>query len=373
MHVGLMGRSVRPGATGIGRHTANLIRELGKLLPKGKLTVFLTQDAPRLWNDDVQEVRAPWPTPNEYARAFWEQTVVPQQVMNLGVDIYHSPNYILPLRDMHCPSIVTVHDLSFRRRALHRLKSHLYLSIMTGLALRRAQAVVAVSEYTKRMIETNYPRVLGRVEAIYGGITPTLSKPTAEEVRDFRQRESLETPYVLFVGTLEPRKNLVRLVHAFEKAIQRTDLPHQLILLGPRGWKTRSLDLAIANSPYRSRIRCPGYVSDNDLSCWYVSADLFIYPSIEEGFGLPVLEAMSLGVPVITSNRSSLPELAGNAALTIDPFDLEALSEAIIEMLTDMSLAENLRAVGKQRAKQFSWEKTARKHLWLYERVFSGS
>jgi glycosyltransferase involved in cell wall biosynthesis len=299
--------------------------------------------------------------------------VVPGQAIKLGVDLYHSPNYILPLRDLGCPSIVTVHDLSFRRLALHRLQSHLYLSIMTGLALRQARAVVAVSQYTKRMIEASYPSVLGRVEAIYGGVTPTLSQPSAEEVRDFRQSESLEIPYVLFVGTLEPRKNLVRLVHAFEMAIQQTNLPHQLILLGPKGWKTRSLDHAIANSPYRSRIKCPGYATDESLSCWYASADLFIYPSIEEGFGLPVLEAMSLGVPVITSNRSSLPELAGDAAITVDPYDVEGLSQAIVEALTDLDLSQTLRAAGKQRANQFRWEDTARKHLRLYERVFSGN
>lgn len=371
MRVGFMARSVRPGATGVGRYAANLVTSLAECLPPQTLTAFLTRDAPRSWTGRVHEVRAPFATPNEYMRAIWEQSVVPWQVARLGLDVYHSPNYILPL-GLPCPAVVTIHDLSYLQRSVHRLRSHLYLSVMTGLALRRAAAVVAVSEYTRRAIEARYPRVAGRIAVISEGVDPALRPPSAARLATFRQATGLSEPYLLFVGTREPRKNLVRLVTAFEMVIGRTGLPHQLVFVGPDGWKTDALAVALARSPLADRIRIVGHVPDEALACWYAGAALFVYPSLEEGFGLPPLEAMACGAPVVTSNTSALPEVVGAAALTIEPTDVAGLALAIERVLTEAGTADRLREAGLRRAQCFSWEAVARAYQRLYERVAAG-
>src|SRR5579875_1969032 len=225
LRVAVMGRSIRPCPSGVGRHAANLVSSLAEILPARSLSVFLTRDAPRIRNQNVREIRAPFPTPNEYARAFWEQTIVPAQVMALGVDVYHSPNYILPAA-LTRPAVVTIHDLTFLRPSLHRLTSHLYLSVLTSLAVRRSNAIIAVSAWTRDAIIRRYPEAAGRVEVIYQGLDPGFRRPAPETITFFQARLGAIVPYVLFVGTLEPRKNIVRLVAAFEQMVSETDLPH---------------------------------------------------------------------------------------------------------------------------------------------------
>jgi glycosyltransferase involved in cell wall biosynthesis len=368
MRVGFMGRSIRPGATGVGRYAANLVGALSRQMPSGTLSVFVTRDAARRWNGSVKMMPAPFPTPNEYARALWEQTVVPAQAAALGCDVYHSPSYIVPSA-LTCPSVVSVHDLAYLRRHLHRLTSHVYLSALTALALRRASAVVAVSQHTRRLIEARYPHTRGRVEVVYEGVDPALEPPSPAALRAFRDRVGLADPYVLFVGTQEPRKNLARLVRAYERAVDRTGLPHRLVLVGPRGWKTEDFEIAVARSPLRDRIVRPGFAPDHELACWYAGAALFVYPSLEEGFGLPALEAMACGAPVLVSNTSSLPEVVGDAGLTADPEDVDALAEAMARVLTDRPLAERMVHAGRRRAERFTWDEAARQHIAIYRRV----
>jgi glycosyltransferase involved in cell wall biosynthesis len=372
MRVAFMGRSIRPGATGVGRYATNLVLALARRLPARSLNVFLTRDAPRRWNGDVHELRAPFATPNEYARAFWEQTFVPVQTRALGCDVYHSPNYIVPTA-VTCPVVVTVHDLAYLRRSLHRLTSHVYLSALTAFAVRRAQVVVAVSEHTRREVEARYPHAAGRTEVVYEGVDPALAPPSPRGLAAFRRRMGLDDPYVLFVGTQEPRKNLVRLVHAYERTIDRTGLPHRLVLVGPRGWKIDDLDAAVERSPVRERIARVGYASDADLACWYAGADLFVYPSLQEGFGLPPLEAMAFGLPTVVSNRASLPEVVGDAGLAVDPCDVEGIATAMEGVLADRDLAARLADAGRRRAAAFTWDEAARRHVAIYERAARGN
>lgn len=367
MRVAFMGRSIRPGASGVGRYAANLVRGIAALLPPESFSVFLPSDAPRGLGR-VHELHAPFPTPNEYVRAIWEQTLVPAQTAALACDVYHSPNYILPAL-LPCRAVVTVHDLAYLDATIHRRKSHIYLSVMTALALARAQVVIAVSEYTRRAIERRYPRTAGRVEVIYEGVDPALQHPSACELTTFRDRLGLRQPYILGVGTVEPRKNLVRLVAAFEHLVREADVPHTLMLVGPIGWKTTALQRAIERSPVRDRIHLLGYVSDRDLACWYSDASVFVYPSLQEGFGLPPLEAMALGAPVVTSDRTALPEVVGDAALLVDPYDVGALGAAIWRVLSDAALAERLRKAGPDRARRFCWSQAARQHVDIYQRV----
>jgi glycosyltransferase involved in cell wall biosynthesis len=363
-----MGRSIRHNTAGIGRYSTNLVIHLSDQLPSRDLCVFLPQGAPRRWTARVREVWAPFPTPNVYLRALWEQTVVPAQAAALRLDVYHAPNHMLPL-GLTCPAVVTIHDLFYLERDLHRRRNQAYLAVMTKLALRRATLVIAASEYTRRAVEARYPEVVGRVEVVYPGIDRGLRRPTPPQLERFRSRIGLEDKYVLSVGTLEPRKNLVRLIDAFGRMVEEGQMQHRLVLVGALGWKTQALEKALARSRYRERIHCVGHVSDAELACWYAGADVFVYPSLKEGFGVPPVEAMTLGAPVVTSNTTSLPEVVGQAALQVDPYDVEAIAAAMLRVVREECLAEELRRAGQERARRYDWPESARRHLALYRRA----
>ena len=359
-----MGRSLRGRFSGVVRYTDGLVRALAPRLQQD-LAVFVTQSADGLDGVCVRRMRAPFPTPNEYARAFWEQAVVPIDVARLNPDVYHSPNYILPLA-LRCPSVVTVHDLAFLDPTVHRLRSHLYLTVLTRQAVAKATRIICVSGYTRDRLAATYPATGDRIRVIGEGVDGRFSRQSAEAVQRFRTRFGLEAPYILFVGVLEPRKNLDRLVAAFEIAMRRSGRDDLLVLAGARGWKDESVLRSIDASPVRDRIRLLGYVPEDELAAAYSGAEIFVYPSLHEGFGLPPLEAMACGAPVLTSSTTSLPEVVGDAALCVDPIDVEAIASSIERLLTDAALRERLVRAGSRRVAEFRWDRVAEKTLAVY-------
>lgn len=371
MKVAIMARSLRPPLTGVGRYTLNLVQGVARLLAPSPVTLFLTRDADGLDGLDCHRVLAPLPTPHEVLRGLWENTLVPLEVRRYGIDLYHSPNYTLPLH-LPCRSVVTVHDLAFLAPHFHQLRMRLYLRALTYLSLRRADHVIAVSQYTKERLEAHFPHLAGRVSVVHSGLDPLFQCPPDQEaVQEFRERRGLGRPYVLFVGAIEPRKNLPRLIRAFELAMGETGLPHELVLCGPWGWRYGPTIRAWRRSPLRGRIRHTGYVPAQALPLWYAGADLLVYPSLCEGFGFPPLEAMAVGTPVVTSDSSSLPEVVGDGAITVSPTCVEAIAEAIGRVLTEPHLAEQLRERGRLRTLQFSWEEAAAQTVTIYRRVLS--
>jgi glycosyltransferase involved in cell wall biosynthesis len=176
---------------------------------------------------------------------------------------------------------------------------------------------------------------------------------------------------ILFVGTIEPRKNIARLLRAFARAKRAARLPHRLVLIGARGWKYAEVDQTIVQENLASDVLFVGYVPQEELPYWYQAADLFVYPSLYEGFGMPPLDAMASGTPVVTSNAASLPEVVGNAALQVSPTDETALSEAIIRALTDNALRAEMIARGLEQAARFSWTRAARETTALYRAVLT--
>jgi glycosyltransferase involved in cell wall biosynthesis len=300
----------------------------------------------------------------------WEQAVVPFQLRSIQPDLYHSPNYILPVA-LSCPSVVTIHDLAFLDPSVHRLRSHLYLTALTALAVRKATRIVCVSEYTRRELEAHYPHAAGRVRVVGEGVNERFKPPTEQEAAAFRARLGFEDPYLLFVGSLEPRKNLPRLIRAYEGAIAATGAGHQLVIAGGAGWRNGPLREALRHSTLRNRIHVLGYLSEAELPAAYAGAEVFLYPSLREGFGLPPLEAMACGTPVLTSNVSAIPEVVGDAALTVDPNDLGALTDGLSRLLTDVELRKQLRDRGMQRAAEFRWDRVAAQMVQVYEEAIA--
>jgi glycosyltransferase involved in cell wall biosynthesis len=258
-----------------------------------------------------------------------------------------------------------------------------YLRLFTRISCRRAARIIAVSENTRADVMQLYGVPGGRVQAIPEGVSPVFYPRPAAEVAEFRRARALPDHFVLFVGTLEPRKNLVTLIEAFSnlKHLHLRCAPAQvqvsqtsnvkLVLVGGKGWYYDQIFATVERLGLNDRVIFAGYIPNGDLPTWYNAADVFVFPSRYEGFGLPVLEAMACGTPTVTSTASSLPEVAGDAALAVAPDDVDALTEALYRALTDMALREELRVKAVARAAKFTWEETARRTVAVYHQVFS--
>jgi glycosyltransferase involved in cell wall biosynthesis len=285
------------------------------------------------------------------------------------VDLAHAPVFVAPLA-ASCPLVVTIHDLSFLRlpHVFHPAK-RLYLNVFTRASVRRAQRIIAVSthaaEETARLLGVQR----GRVDVICHGVDSEFHPRSPEEVRAFRERRGLPERFLLFVGTLEPRKNLVRLVEAFAR-LREPGL--KLVLAGGRGWSYEEILARVEDLELEEEVVLPGFIPGDELPLWYNAATLLVYPSLYEGFGMPILESLASGTVVLTSDRSSLPEAAGDGALLVDPYDVDAIAEGMHQLLTDELLRRELRRRGMIHAARFSWAQMAIETVGVYRRALSG-
>lgn len=335
-----------------------------------RVTAFLGPRTPVAQAESLCYRHTRWPTHRPAARALWEQLAQGRALRAVGADLAHGPVFVGPLM-APCPVVVTVHDLSFiRYPRLFRPANRLYLRLFTRLSVRRARRIIAVSVHTAE--ET--VRLLGvareKVRVVYHGVDPIFRPLPPEDVAAFRASRGLPDRFVLFVGTLEPRKNLVRLIEAFARS--RADAGTVLVLAGARGWYDEEIFATVERLGLSARVRFPGYVPNDELPFWYNAAYLFAYPSLYEGFGLPVLEAQACGTPVLTSSASALPEAAGDGALMVDPHNVEAIADGLHRLLTDETLRGVLRQRGLEHAARFSWPRTAADTVTVYQEAIAG-
>jgi glycosyltransferase involved in cell wall biosynthesis len=301
------------------------------------------------------------------ARAIWEQLALPALARRDRLEVLHGLVNVVPLA-APCPTVVTVHDLAFLRRPdLVPARRRRYFGAMLRAAVRRAARVIAVSEWTKGDVVELLGVAPERVAVTHLAADETFRPADAATLIAFRARQGLERPYVLFVGNLEPRKNVAGLLRAF--ALLITEVEHELVLVGGEGWMTEEISAALADPRLRDRVRRVGWVEPAALPLWYGAADLFVFPSFYEGFGLPPLESMACGTPVIAANVTALPEVVGDAALTVDPTDAEAMAGAMRRVLFDPALAADLRRRGLSRAEDFSWVATAAATVGVFREV----
>jgi glycosyltransferase involved in cell wall biosynthesis len=324
--------------------------------------------------DGLTVQRSHWDTRRPWRRILWEQTRLAW--LSRGLDLLHGLAYANPLATA-CPTVVTVHDLSFiRYPETFPAYNRIYLKWITQASTRRAAAVIAVSESTRRDVIALCNVPAGRVKVIPNGVTDDFCPAAPEEVTAFRARRGLPAHFILFVGTLEPRKNLVRLIDAYGdwRAAQRaTVAPPKLVIAGGTGWFYHQIFAHVVERGLEGQVLFPGFLPRAELPWWYRAADLFVYPSLFEGFGLPVLEAMACGTPTVTSATSALPEVAGDAALLVHAEDPQALAAAIDQVLRDPGLAGDLSRRGLGRAAQFTWARTAAATADLYRAVLGGA
>lgn len=350
-----MGRRV-----GIGNYCLEVLRALAPLAETGGVRLRLYLDAPpRPGFPDLPADADVCVLP---AGRFWTQRVLGRELRRRPPDVFLSPTLQIPL-GCPCPVVATVHDLAYFTFPRHFTCGRLLLGrLQARYAARRADRLVADSAATahdiRRYLWVGEDRI---VVALLAPAAQYRQEIPQEQVDAARAVLGLDAPYILYVGRIQPRKNLERLILAFERAVKRhPDCRHRLVIAGGKGWLHERVYKRARRSSCAERILFPGHVADTYLPALMRGADALVLVSLSEGFGLPVIEAMACGAPVITSKGSSMVEVAGDAALLVDPLEVESIAAALGEIIARPALREELRAKGLDRASDFTWESTAR-------------
>ena len=359
---------------GVSRFTYTLLEGLSKASSDQHYTVFVDRDqmthiaqAPVARSPHLEFVPSAWATSRPERRILWEQAILPGELRRHSVDVFHSPVNVLPPR-LSCPAVVTIHDLAFVRYPQHfRPARRLYQRRFTARSARAATLVVAVSESTRRDIASEFGVPLDRIRVVHPAIDDDFApERDAQRLAAFKASHHLPERYVLFLGTLEPRKNLERLVEAWAIVRERQRNTPGLVIAGAKGWYYHSLLERVRTLGLEDAITFAGYISREDQPLWYSGAELFVYPSVYEGFGLPVVEALACGTPVITSNVSSMPESGGSLARLIDPLDVNGMAFAILQTLSDSGMRERTLREGPLWGQAFSAGRMAQRYIEIY-------
>jgi len=359
---------------GIGRYAFNLVKELGRLAPEIQFVLFTGKGTNTRFKletmancPNVEFTHGPWPL-------FWptEHLLWPGILRKYAVDLFHTPYFAIPLTSQ-VPKFLTIHDLIFERFPGYmpdRWAMPYYRSLTSG-GMQQAARVITISQATAEDIRKYYRVPDQKIRVIPEGVDPVF-QPIQDPSIKARAREQyfLQEPFILSVGARRPHKNLSRLVKAFSMVAPMID--HDLVFIGPA-------DRRFPDEAYRAaielqmigRVRFLNWVPEEDLSTLYSLADLVVIPSLVEGFGLPALEAMACGTPVVASNRSALPEVVSKAGLLVDPEDENDLSRAIYDILKDQGLWLKMSVAGLKRAADFSWGKTAQAMLRVYQEILA--
>ncbi len=367
MRIGIDARKLHD--FGIGTYVRNLLRHLARQDAETEFVVVCRpQDSPFVAELGPNFRALPETAPPYSVR---EQLQVPLRLRRERLDVFHAPHYVLPPLTS-CRSVVTIHDcihLMFPQYLPGR-GAYWYARTMLRAAVRRADRVLTVSEASKRDILRFFPVPAGKVEVVPNGIDERFyCEPSPDEVARVRERYLLHGPFLLYTGNIKPHKNLERLIEAFARVRGRGLDDLRLLIIGNEVSRYPSLRRTVHRHKLHTYVRFLGFVPDQMLAILYRLARVFVFPSLYEGFGLPPLEAMASGTPVVTSNVSSLPEVVGDAALLVDPYDVEALADAIFRVLTDEALRAELVARGRARARQFSWERSVSRIRAVYREV----
>jgi glycosyltransferase involved in cell wall biosynthesis len=304
-----------------------------------------------------------------------ELTLFPWRLLRDRLDLFHATHYVLPPL-FRARAVVTIHDIIhvLYPQFLPSKAAHLYARAMIRRALERADRIITVSYNSKRDLIDYFGVPAGRIEVIYNGVSPLFHPGVPpDEQRRVAEKFGISSPYLFFLGGEKPHKNLQNVLKAFGEARRRRSLPHALVLGGPMPKNRARMEALIDALDLKAAVMETGIVQEEDLPGLYAGADAFLYPTLYEGFGLPVIEAMACATPVLTSSTSALQEIAGGFAYLVDPMDVNAIAGGILLLTTDQRVREDFRELGKKRALDFSWDKAAEKTLEVYAAALRGA
>jgi glycosyltransferase involved in cell wall biosynthesis len=373
MRIGILTYTLDSTCGGICTYTQNLVNGLTETKKHDYWLIHQKKTENEIYSKANELVIPIWNFPF-FRRTSWHDIVLPIKLRKCPFDIVHDTCQYGPFfLKSKFKKVSTVHDLT------SYIFPSMHLSVLVNrekyffpMALKNTDKIISVSNSTKKDIIKYFNINESKIEVIYEGVADYY-KPLEEKIcNDVLRNYYILGPFILYVGTLEPRKNIPLILKAYYK-LKNYGLNHKLVIVGKRGWKYEAFEELIKILNLSEDIIFTGFVPEKVLPAFLTSADLFIYPSFYEGFGLPPLEAMACGTPVITSNTSSLPEVVGDAGIMINPYDVNGLTKVMYDVLTNDGLKEDMRKKGLKRAKLFSWEKTTKETLKVYEEVYEGS
>jgi len=371
-HIGLNAHllSSQAGYRRAGIHTYqyNVLAQLPTMAPDWRFTAMVGRaDPPAHPRLSVRHSRMDTESPTR--RILWEQLAQPWQLSDY--DLVHQMAFVAPLI-MPKPFVVTVYDLTFMRFPERLPRSRrLYLRLFTRLACQRAKRVIAISQSTADDLVQLLSVPRDRIDLAIPGIDPQLRPLSTAELATWRATTKAPTRFLLCVGTLEPRKNLTTLIAAYGALPAADRARVHLVLAGGKGWMFDAIEQQIIELGLTETVHLPGFLSDDALVGWYNAAEAFVYPSLFEGWGMPVTEAMACGTPVVVSNRSSLPEAAGETGILVPPQDIAAWQQALAQVIHDPTWREVAGAAARERSLQFSWSTTAAQTILSYQKALS--
>ena len=355
MKIGVDARNLVPSLTGIGRYVFEMCRELAQ---KGN-DVFLYLP------EEPSSYLSGWPGTTIHVgnyvgvlrRMVWAHTALPTLAAQDQVDVFWGPAHRLPrFLDRRIARVLTIHDLVWVHAAeTMRRQSWLGDRLLMGPAVRTADRIVADSASTANAVKMLFPHHSSKVSVVYPGLTVLPDESSS----DFLTSHQIDRPYALFVGTLEPRKNLLNLLEAYARMPEKTRRNLLLVIAGGQGWRLGDLKQHISRLGIAASVRLSGYISDAQLATLYGNARFLVMPSFYEGFGFPIIEANAAGIPVLTSDSSSMPEVAGDAAWFVDPGNIRSITDGLLRLSCDDVLRDELATRAKANAARFSWEQSA--------------
>jgi len=373
MRIGIDYTSAATQGAGIGRYTRELMRAL-LALPSDHRYSFFYASHNRIDESKIENLKSKihrLPFHDKWLMRIWQRLrlPIPVELIVGKVDLFHSPDFTLPPTLPGVPTLLTVHDLSFIRDPESAWPSlRAFLNKAVPRSVKRATHVLADSQATKNDLIELFGTPAEKITVLYSGVEARFA-PVRDQAEIDRvcAKYQLPRPFILSVGTLQPRKNYARLIEAF--AAITSGAPHHLVITGGKGWLYESIFEQVQRSGLEGRVHFPGFVDDADLPALYSAADVFALVSLYEGFGLPLLEAMACGTPVIGSNVSSLPEVIGDVGVQIDPRSVDDIARALTQMIEQPELRERSIGMGPERAQAFTWDKAARELLAIYDQV----
>lgn len=371
MRIGINAQILTDGRTGVTRFAQNIIQSFPRIGVQHTFVIFGNSPLLSFEERNVELVRTASCINSSSKRILWEQLILPRLARKHNLDCMFYPDHTSSLFQEHVPQSIMLHDLApYAMPDTFSAARRIYKQFAIARSVRNAQIIFSDSQSTRTEALKYFPGIGNKIHVVPLGLEHTIARVEDESVlAAIRKRYSLREPFLLFIGTLEARKNVLRLIRAFAEGRRLYGWKHSLVLAGAPGHGYDGIAQLIRQEGIQEHVIVTGYIDNSDLSSFYSLADIFIYPSLYEGFGFPPLEAMKCGCPVVVSNTTSLPEVVGDAGVYINPYDEQSIRTGIHSLVGDASLKNKFIQSGRARSMQFTWEKTVQTMIEILERI----